>query len=201
MSSSDPHGHHDWQSREYVYNWISRDVTRDEERRPLLQRVAELIPHDESAAIHALDVGAGYGALSERVLARFPRATLVCQDFSDPMFAHARERLAEHAERVSFAKSDLLDTSWTRDLDGPFDAVVSAIAIHNVRFPERIRAIYSEIAELVAPGGCFLNCDLVFGPPATLEVQLDWLRASCLERVECFWQRGRSAIIGGFRST
>ncbi len=201
MSSSDPHGHHDWHSREYVDSWISRDVTRDEERRPLLQRVAELIPHDESAAIRALDVGAGYGALSERVLARFPRATLVCQDFSDPMFAHARERLAEHAERVSFAKSDLLDTSWTRDLDGPFDAVVSAIAIHNVRFPERIRAIYSEIAELVAPGGCFLNCDLVFGPPATLEVQLDWLRASCLERVECFWQGGRSAIIGGFRST
>ena len=119
MSSSDPHGHHDWHSREYVDSWISRDVTRDEERRPLLQRVAELIPHDESAAIRALDVGAGYGALSERVLARFPRATLVCQDFSDPMFAHARERLAGHAERVSFAKSNLMDASWTRDLDGP----------------------------------------------------------------------------------
>jgi hypothetical protein len=46
--------------------------------------------------------------------------------------------------------------------------VVSAIAIHNVRYPERIRAIYSEIFDVVAPGGCFLNCDLIFvsGPAA-----------------------------------
>ena len=200
MSSSDPHGYHDWHSREYVDSWISRDVTPDEERRPLLERVAELIPHDEAAAIRVLDVGAGYGALSARVLERFSRATLVCQDFSDPMFAHARERLAEHAERVTFAKSDLLHSSWTRNLDGPFDAVVSAIAIHNVRYPERIRAIYGEIAGLVAPSGCCLNCDLFFGPPASLEVQLDWLRESGLERVECFWQRDRGAIIGGFAS-
>lgn len=199
MPSSDPHGHHDWHSHAYVDQWISTDATRDEERQPLLRRVAELIPDPVDAAIRVLDVGAGYGALSQCVLARFQQAQVVCQDFSKPMFAHARERLAGSLERVSFVTSDLMEPHWTSALGDPFDAVVSAIAIHNVRYPERIRAIYGEIAGVLAPGGCFFNCDLVFGEPATLDVQLDWLRDDGLQGVDCFWQQGRSVIIGGFK--
>uniref|UniRef100_UPI000B7CC750 class I SAM-dependent methyltransferase n=1 Tax=Candidatus Entotheonella palauensis TaxID=93172 RepID=UPI000B7CC750 len=120
------------------------------------------------AAIRVLDVGAGYGALSAQVLDRFPKAELVCQDFSEPMFGQARERLAWASERLSFVHGDLSDPSWIQALTGPFDAVVSGIAIHNVRYPERIRGIYTEIFDVVAPGGCFLNYDLIFvsGPSA-----------------------------------
>ncbi len=199
MTSSDPHGHHDWHSREYVDRWISTDATRDAQRRPLLQRVASLIPNDPAGRIKVLDVGAGYGSLGAVVLERFPSARLVCQDFSESMFAHARDRLAWAADRVSYAKSDLMQPAWTKDLGAPFDAIVSAIAIHNVRSPERIHAIYEEIAALLSPGGCFINCDLVFGPPASLETQLDWLREAGLERVERFWQERRSVIMGGFK--
>ncbi|MBI2850002.1 MAG: hypothetical protein HYX80_03050 [Chloroflexi bacterium] len=49
-------------------------------------------------------------------------------------------------------------------LPAPFDAVVSAFAIHNVRSPERIRQIYSEIFPLVGEGGCFLNSEMVGAP-------------------------------------
>ncbi len=199
MTSSDPHGHHDWHSREYVDRWISTDATRDAQRQPLLQRVASLIPNDPARPIKVLDVGAGYGALGAAVLERFPSARLVCQDFSEPMFAHARERLAWAADRVSYAKGDLMEPAWTKDLGAPFDAIVSAIAIHNVRYPERIHAIYDEIAALLSPGGCFINCDLVFGPSASLETQLDWLREAGLERVQSFWQERRSVIMGGFK--
>ena len=199
MTSSDPHGHHDWHSREYVDEWIARDVTRDEQRAPLLRRVASLIPRDPKDEIRVLDVGAGYGALSACVLERFPHAELVCQDFSEPMFDHARERLASASPRISFVTSDLLEPDWCDDIGAPFDAVVSAIAIHNVRYPERIRAIYAEVADLLAVGGRFLNCDLVFGPPADLETQLEWLRECGLEGVECFWQQGRQVVIGGAR--
>ena len=168
MATSDPHGRHDWHSPQYVEDWIASSAGRDDERRIILRRVVSLIPREADAAIRVLDVGAGYGALSAQVLERFPQAQLVCQDFSEPMFAQARKRLAWASERVSFTHSDLSDPGWSRALAGPFDAVVSAIAIHNVRYPERIRAIYSEIFDVVAPGGCFLNCDLIFvsGPAA-----------------------------------
>ena len=162
MTTSDPHGRHDWHSQQYVEDWIASAAARDEERRIVLRRVVSLIPREADAAIRVLDVGAGYGALSAQVLERFPQAQLVCQDFSEPMFAQARERLAWASDRVSFTHSDLSDPAWVHALAGPFDAVVSGIAIHNVRYPERIRAIYSEIFDVVAPGGCFLNYDLIF---------------------------------------
>lgn len=168
MTTSDPHGRHDWHSSQYVEGWIASAATRDDERRIILRRVVSLIPREADAAICVLDVGAGYGALSAQVLERFPQAQLVCQDFSEPMFAQARKRLAWASERITFTHSDLNDPGWSHALAGPFDAVVSAIAIHNVRYPERIRAIYSEIFDVVAPGGCFLNYDLIFvsGPAA-----------------------------------
>ena len=207
MTSSDPLGHHDWHSREYVDGWISSNEKRDDSRLAALQRVAGLIPHDPKSAIRALDIGAGYGLLSEQVLERFPRAEVVCHDFSEPMFAHARKRLASASERVSFARGDLSKPSWNAKVAGPFDAVVSSVAIHNVRYPERIRAIYSEIFPLVGPGGCFFNFDLVFAggdssrgdaEPATLENQLRWLREAGFRDVDCFWKNPPAVIIGGF---
>lgn len=162
MTSSDPTGRHDWHSATYVDEWITSSTARDELRRKMLRRVAALVPHEPDSPIRVLDVGAGYGALSAQILARFPRAELVCQDFSEPMFEHARKRLAWILPQVTFVKSDLSQPDWTTALDGPFDAVVSAIAIHNVRDPGRIRAIYREIYEVVAAGGCFLNAELIF---------------------------------------
>lgn len=183
MATSDPHGHHDWHSQQYVEEWVASATARDPERRAILRRVVSLIPREADEAIRVLDVGAGYGALSAQVLERFPRAELVCQDFSEPMFAQAQERLAWAAKRISFVHSDLSDPGWTQALTGPFDAVVSGIAIHNVRYPERIRSIYTEIFDLVAPGGCFFNYDLIFvsGPAAaqaygqTMHLA-DWIR-------------------------
>src|SRR5438552_8708471 len=162
------HDHHDWQSQAYVDEWISGDHTRDDDRAPLLRRVANFIPFSHEAQIRVLDIGAGYGALSQQVLELFPNATLVCQDYSDPMIGHAREWLAWAGARVSFVKSDLFDPKWTVDLPGPFDAVVSSICIHNLRDPRRIKAVYAEVFPLVWMKGAFLNCDLVRVPSPTI---------------------------------
>jgi SAM-dependent methyltransferase len=107
-----------------------------------------------------LDVGGGWGPVTAIVLESFPNAEVVLHDFSEPMLEQARSRLVEYPS-VSFHRGDLLSPDWTRGLPGPFDAVVSSLAIHNVRFPDRIRAIYGEIRPLVAAGGCFVNLDQV----------------------------------------
>src|SRR5579885_1857213 len=75
-----PIGEHDWQSPEYVNDWIERDVTRDDQRRPLLQKMIGMAPFAREAPIRVLDVGAGYGLVSEQVLMIFPRAQLTLQD-------------------------------------------------------------------------------------------------------------------------
>ena len=156
------HGEHKWESEAYVADWIARDVTRDDMRRPLLRRAVNLLPFASNASIRILDVGAGYGALTQQALEQFPHAEIVYHDFSAPMLAAARTRLAWAGDRVTYVASDLHVPQWTAALPAPFDAVVSAIAIHNLRNPQRIREIYREIEDLVRPGGAFIQYELVF---------------------------------------
>jgi tRNA (cmo5U34)-methyltransferase len=111
-----------------------------------------------------LDIGADYGALTKLVLDAYPHATVVVHDYSEPMLMEARIRLAGASDCVSYARGDLQQEAWVEDLGGPFDAVISAIAIHNVRYPRRIRAIYREIFDLLVRGGCFYNVDYVTLP-------------------------------------
>jgi len=159
MTSADPSGVHDWHSDAYVRDWV--DTQHDEERASLVRRMVHLIPSDPDASIRVLDLGGGYGFVTRLVLEVFPRARVVLHDFSEPMLAEAKEHLSAFGDAVSFARGDLMTPDWVENLPGEFDAVVSSIAIHNVRFPERVRGIYREVFSLVAPSGCFLNFDRV----------------------------------------
>ncbi len=160
-ASADPIGMHDWHSHQYAHGWIN--AQRDDER-AYLRKLVHLLPFDPDQPIRVLDIGAGYGSLTKLVLDAFPHSTVVVHDYSEPMLLEARLRLASASDYVSYARGDLMYDTWTRDLGRPFDAVISAIAIHNVRFPERIRAIYSEVFEILVPGGCFYNVDYVTPP-------------------------------------
>lgn len=224
-TSSDSHGHHDWHSAEYVDDWISNDRTRDQQRRPWLRRLVRMLPFASDQPIRALDVGAGYAMLSREVLDEYPASTVVLHDFSTPMFDHARRRLADVGDRVDLVASDLREADWTEVLGGDtFDAVVSAIAIHNVREPALIRRIYADIRPLVRPGGCFYNLDFVMpagplsarallgpesrwvpsgalGEPSgipTLEGHLAWLRTAGFDEADCLFRAEGQTAVAGF---
>jgi ubiquinone/menaquinone biosynthesis C-methylase UbiE len=188
---------HDWHSSDYVAEWITRDVTRDHERRPLLQHLLSLAPFPREAALEVLDVGAGYGVVSEEVLQAFPAARITLQDYSQPMLDRARQRLADHPDRLRYVLCDLIDPSWPRQVGGPFDLAVSAIAIHNLRDPEKIFACYRAIHDLLKPGGCFLNCDRFV---ESVKSHLGELRNAGFDRVECPWQEPPRAIVVASRA-
>ena len=183
---------HDWHSTDYVAEWITRDAARDPERRPLLRQMLSFAPFPRDAELKVLDVGAGYGAVSEEVLQAFPAARVALQDYSQPMLDRARERLADRSEQLRYVVCDLTDPSWTQQVGGPFDLAVSAIALHNLRDPAKIFACYRAIHDLLKPGGCFLNCDrFVDG----VEPHLAELGKAGFDRVECPWQESPRAII------
>jgi predicted methyltransferase len=81
-------------------------------------------------------------------------------------------------------------------LKGQFEAVVSSIAIHNVRALNVVQRIYRDAFPLVKPGGCFLNFDRQRPP---LEEQLEALKAAGFSDVKCFWKDDKRAVFGGFR--
>ena len=183
---------HDWHSTDYVAEWITRDAARDPERRPLLRQMLSFAPFPHDAELEVLDVGAGYGAVSEEVLKAFPAARVTLQDYSRPMLDRARQRLADRSEQLSYAVCDLTDPSWPQQVSGTFDLAVSAIALHNLRDSEKIFACYRAIHDLLEPGGCFLNCDrFVEG----MEPHLAELRKAGFGLVECPWQESPRAIV------
>ena len=188
--------HHDWHSAEYVADWIVHDMARDPERRPRLQSMLAAAPFPRDAAIEVLDVGAGYGAVTEEVLKAFPQARVTLQDYSTPMLGEARRRLAGDAAHLRYVTADLTDPAWRRAVGGPFDLAVSAIALHNLRDLPKIFACYRAIHDLLRPAGCFLDYDLFF---AGIEGHIAELRAAGFAAVDCPWQEPPRAILAAAR--
>lgn len=108
-----------------------------------------------------LDLGCGDGVLSAAVLAAHPGAAATLVDFSLPMLTAARGRFATRPDAVEFFEADLADPGWLTalpvgDAVASFDLVVSGFAIHHL--PDNAkRRLFRQIAELLRPGGCFLN--------------------------------------------
>jgi ubiquinone/menaquinone biosynthesis C-methylase UbiE len=175
-------------------------VTRDNVRRPLLQQMLTLAPLAPDAEINVLDVGAGYGLVSEQVLRIFPRARLTLQDYSAPMFEHARSRLRLHTSHISYVLSDLREPGWTGELQVPFDLIVSGLAIHNLREESLMQACYRSIYELLRPTGIFLDYDLFGLIQGSVGTHRSWLHAAGFERTECTWEEPPVGIIAAWVS-
>lgn len=228
MPNTAPHHEHDWLSASYAREWIESDKKRSAERIPKLRRAVGLLPFNRDRALRVIDLGGGDGALLEEVLKEFPGATVVLHDFSAPMIDAAKERLGHFEDRVEYRRSDMREVGWSADLKGPFDAVISAIAIHNLWDPALIHAVYDEVFDLVAPGGVFFNLDYIFprssllanlyarapggtqwgaasssprdplGEP-TLENQLRWLREAGFSEVDCLQKELSEVLLCGLR--
>src|SRR5690348_14350784 len=101
---------HDWHSQEYVTEWIAEDASRDPVRRKRLRDMLAAAPFPRDARLAALDVGAGFGAVTEELLQLFPNAQVTLQDYSQPMLAAARTRLEAHAGQLQIVVADLTDS-------------------------------------------------------------------------------------------
>jgi ubiquinone/menaquinone biosynthesis C-methylase UbiE len=193
-------GEHDWHSQRYVDWWITRDSGRDAERRQRLRAMLAHAAFAPAAEIAVLDVGGGYGVVSEEVFRAFPAARVTLQDYSAPMLAAARERLAAHGERLRLVHADLFDPSWTAAVGGDFDLAVSAIAIHNLRDPAAIAACYRGIAAVLKPGAPFLDYDLFFDAIGGLARHTRMLQEAGFARVDCLWQQSPAATLAAYRA-
>src|SRR5215204_5445057 len=135
-----------------------------------------------------LDPGAGDGVLSAVMLARYPAAEPVLADFSRPMLAAAKERLAPLATQPTFVEADLATLAWRGAVEAytPFDAIVSSFAIHHLE-DERKRALYAELLDLLTPVGTFAHIEHV-APDAP------WMARVFEEAmIDAIWDYGRRA--------
>ncbi len=108
-----------------------------------------------------LDLGAGTGLLSARVAEVFSDARFDLLDGSAEMLAEARERLGSRV-------ADVYVADMAAELPaGPYDAVISALAIHHLDDADK-RALFGRVFAVLAPGGVFVNAEQVRGPTPEL---------------------------------
>jgi tRNA (cmo5U34)-methyltransferase len=144
-----------------------------------------------------LDLGAGTGETTLAILARYPGAMVTLLDKNPDMLAVAAERVP--ADRVAAV--------LTRDFAGPlpagpFDLVVSSLAVHHLDDTGK-RSFFRRVRAALRPEGRFVMGDIVVPPrledavtphapeldlPETVRDLLDWLIAARLSpRVTWTW--------------
>ncbi len=116
-----------------------------------------------------IDLGCGGGALGAVILERYPDAHGVFIDFSPAMLDAARRKLGE-SPNATLMNLDYATPDWLEAVeeDAPYDAVVSGYSIHH-HPDERKRSVYTEIFDLLAPGGVFINIEHVAPTSAVSE--------------------------------
>ena len=141
-------------------------------------------------ALRVLDLGAGTGSTSLAVLRARPSAQLVLLDENPGMLAVATDALPPaNVERSVVA--DLSDPLP----DGPFDLVVSALAIHHLDGPAK-QALFARVYASLRAGGRFVMADVVvpdndadaltpltpdYDKPDRADDLFDWLQAAHFE--------------------
>lgn len=147
----------EWSDPERVTEYLGREIPH---RGVAEQLLLEALPETVERFV---DLGTGDGRLIALVRERHRDAAAVGVDSSEPMLERAASRFAGEA-LVELIEHDLADPLPAR---ARVDAVVSGLAIHHLE-DDRKQALFSEVHEMLRPGGVFVNLDLVCSPTAEL---------------------------------
>lgn len=139
-------------------------------QRRVQERVLALVDEAAPAARRVLDVGAGTGALLERLRAARPGLAVAAADLAPGMAAAARARVP--AAAVAAADAEALPYRA-----GAFDLVISTSAF---QWLPRLEGAVGEAARVLAPGGTLAVA--LFGAGTLGELREAWRAAAGVER-------------------
>ena len=103
--------------------------------------------------IRILELGCGTGNLTELIIGQYPGAEITAVDISSEIIEVCRERLS--GKKINFHKNDFAKLSYPQ---GSFDLVMSSIAIHHLKDPEK-KNLFSNIFRWLSSGGVFSFSD------------------------------------------
>lgn len=157
--------------------YLQRLATNWPERVTLIQHITDTVAGlgqtQPQTQPHVLELCCGPGRLATTLLSTVPNLHYTAIDLSPPFLDFARQRLADYAKRVTLIEADLSEESWptlvsAQGKGGRFHAIVSLQSLHDVGDQTAISRVYGLAKQLLLPGGCLLNADLIVDAGAEL---------------------------------
>ncbi|WP_458206448.1 class I SAM-dependent methyltransferase [Haladaptatus sp. NG-SE-30] len=149
-------------------------------------------PQERTDEIRVLELGAGTGELTAKLLTRFPESTVLVVDHSETMLTEAERKLETFGDRVVIEQGAFPDDH--PDESEAFDLVISSLAIHHLSSAEK-RTLFDQLLDSLVPGGWFVNGDVIHFDASHLETLSDemiknWVRTKGWEEEEFMnrWQ-------------
>ncbi|GJQ60191.1 MAG: class I SAM-dependent methyltransferase [Candidatus Scalindua sp. AMX11] len=128
-------------------------------REKMASIAGEILPFGEADPVRILDLGVGSGYLTNKMIERFPHASIIAVDAASLMIDQAKLRLNANLGQITFKPVTFQELpEKERDLSG-IDAAVSAFALHHLSREEKLR-LFQFVHSILKPNGWFVNCDI-----------------------------------------
>ncbi len=169
-----------WKTESVVAYYLERKTSR-----PFLKEqldvMTTLITGFGISARRFVDLGCGDGILAAVVLEKFSESVGVLVDHSQPMLKAAKKELAKFGSRIQICEADYGNPLWLNSIQQytPVDLVISGFSIHHQPDPRK-RLLYSEIFQILRPGGLFINMEHVASATDRLSGLWDQIRVDSL---------------------
>ena len=144
-------------------------------RSKMVQIALEVLPFTRTTALRAIDLGIGTGYFTECFLNKFPNSRVLGIDGAPAMIELAKVRLKPSESRVEFAIGDFRKLQQLASDAVAVNVIFSAYALHHLSRLDKA-AVLGQVVEFLAPGGWFVNADLIVADSPELESRLQQIR-------------------------
>jgi SAM-dependent methyltransferase len=187
--------------------WVAGLNERWPQRGEVIQHIHEQLSALPFPQPQVVELCTGPGLLAEALLSNSAQLIYTGFDSSELLLNAARRRLKPFEGRVRLVRADLNNDEWLAQLSVKVQAIISMQSLHDLGGEAQVNRIYQVARSLLAPGGLFLNADLVIPPgqdnpdnPGRRSIarHLELLKSHGYEQVACTFERVDFACVVGF---
>jgi SAM-dependent methyltransferase len=156
-----------WLDQTHASKWDADPLSSNPQRGEQLDLLLSLITDHYLSGTTILDVGCGSGLVEEKLFRQLPEALVLGVDYSPPMIAMARERLAGKAKQFEIVQHDFNAIDDLRLPVRHYQVAFSVQAIHNLA-PANQRKVISWVRRELSHPGFFFLLDRIAVPSVEL---------------------------------
>lgn len=165
-----------------AYNMLEKVARYDNDmeimhpnRSKMIDIALEFIPFKHDKVFRVLELGAGTGFFTKKLLDLYPNTEIIAIDGAETMADIAKARLGSYTDQVDFKIGDFRNLESLVKLQKEGALVFSSFALHHLNKKVKQKVIAKAI-EFLKPQGWFINADLIITESPEIEQRIQQIR-------------------------